>query len=159
MGVSRRGAMRRGVVAACVVLVAVVGLVAGCAAEEPAAGKARAEVDVPAEEGKAGQHAASKDAKILESGFADHEVWGPGAYVVKYEITNRGKGRANYFVGLEFLDKDGDVLGSTGVGADKLGPGKTKVDDTAPLPVEIENGPMKSIVDVRVSTVERTPVE
>jgi hypothetical protein len=78
---------------------------------------------------------------------------------VKYEVTNGGKDAANYFVGLEFLDRDGDVLGSTGVTADKLGPGKTHKGDTAPVESEITNGSPKDIKSVRVSTVDRTPVE
>ncbi|MFI8008431.1 hypothetical protein [Streptomyces sp. NPDC086010] len=59
-------------------------------------------------------------------------------------------------MGLEFLDADGDVLGSTGVTADKLGPGKTNRGGTAPLESEIANGPMASIKSVRVSEVDRT---
>ncbi len=46
--------------------------------------------------------------KIVKSGFRDHDVWGPDAYVVEYEITNKGNDAADYFVQLEFLDVDGD---------------------------------------------------
>ncbi|MGW1318550.1 hypothetical protein [Streptomyces sp. NPDC002426] len=117
-------------------------------ASSSAAGAAGAE-DAPAAK-------APKDATIVGSGFEDHETWGPGAYVVRYEITNSGDEAADYFVGLEFLDADGDVLGSTGVTADKLGPGKTNKGDTAPLESEISNGPMSAIKSVRVSEVDRT---
>ena len=100
--------------------------------------------------------AAAKDVKITRKGFEDHEVWGDGAYVTHYEITNHGKGAANYFVQFEYLDADGDVLGSTGVTADKLGEGKTNKGDAAPLDAEITNGKISQIKDVRVSTVDRT---
>ncbi|MDX2922782.1 hypothetical protein [Streptomyces sp. NE06-03C] len=86
----------------------------------------------------------------------DHETWGPKAYVVRYEVTNGGDGAADYFAQFEFLDGDGDVLGSTGVTADKLGAGKTHKGDTAPLPAEITNGDLADIKKVRVSLVERT---
>ncbi|MFD8592315.1 FxLYD domain-containing protein [Streptomyces sp. NPDC059637] len=101
--------------------------------------------------------AAMRDVEITGSGVEDHDVWGPGAYVVRYKVTNGGNEAADYFVGLEFLDKDGDVLGSTGVTADKLGPGKTKEADAAPLEAEIENGEIADIRSVRVSEVQRTP--
>ncbi|MGO4747922.1 hypothetical protein AB4212_04665 [Streptomyces sp. 2MCAF27] len=99
---------------------------------------------------------ASKDVRIMKAGVEDHEVWGPKAYVVHYEITNHGKSAADYFAQFEFLDKDGDVLGATGVTADKLGPGKTHKGDSAPLDSEITNGAMKDIKSVRVSQVDRT---
>lgn len=84
-------------------------------------------------------------------------MWGPGAYVVHYTVTNHGAGAADYFAQFEFLDADGDHLGSTGITADKLGPGKTKAGDAAPLDVEIENGKISDIRSVRVTQVERTP--
>ncbi|MFE5207134.1 hypothetical protein [Streptomyces sp. NPDC056600] len=150
--------MRRGRVVVAGLVVAA-GLVAGCGAAEDGgtAGKARADVNARPAPVTSPHDATPRDARILESGFEDHATWGPDSYVVRYEITNGGKDDAHYFVGFEFLDEDGDVLGSTGVTADKLGPGKTKRGDTAPLPSEIENGPLKSITAVRVSTVERMP--
>ncbi|MEU6015287.1 hypothetical protein ABZ826_14915 [Streptomyces sp. NPDC047515] len=78
------------------------------------------------------------------------------AYVVHYTIRNGGSGAANYYARFEFLDKDGDVLGKTGVTADKLGPGKTKTGESAPLDSEIEHGTVKDIASVRVAHVERT---
>lgn len=153
--------LRLSVVAA----VAVVGLVAGCSGGEDAgdAGKgstaAAGQEEAGAEGGEAGEDLAKRDVRITDSGYRDHDVWGPDAYVVAYEITNGGKGAANYFVQLEFLDKDGDVLGTTGVGADKLGAGKTHTGDTAPVEAEITNGPMSGIKSVRVSAVERTRPE
>lgn len=145
-------------------VVAAVGLMAGCSGSEDTsdAGKDGAAVEASAGggEGKPEDAAegddASGDVKITSSGVKDHEVWGPDAYVVEYTITNHGKGAADYFAQFEFLDKDGDVLGSTGVTADKLGAGKTKTGDAAPLDVEIENGKIADIQDVRVSQVDRT---
>lgn len=99
------------------------------------------------------------DVKITKSGVEDHETWGPGAYVVHYKVTNHGDDAASYYAGLEFLDSDGDVLGTTGITADKLGAGKSKSGDTSPLPVEIENGEITDIKDVRVSEVDRTDPE
>lgn len=148
-----------------VAAVAVVGLAAGCSGGEGADGTgkgsaaAAGEAEAPVEEGKSGEDLAERDVKITASGFKDHEVWGPDAYVVEYEITNGGKDDASYFVQLEFLDADKDVLGTTGVTADKLGAGKAKRGDTAPIEAEIENGEMSDIRSVRVSMVERTPAE
>jgi hypothetical protein len=138
--------------------VAAVVLVSGCGASgDDAAGSgssssAAAGGDAKAEEAPA----AAKDVKITGSGFEDHEVWGDHAYVTQYEITNHGEGAANYFVQFEYLDADGDVLGSTGVTADKLGEGKTNKGDAAPLEGEITNGKIADIKSVRVSAVERT---
>ncbi|MFJ4703147.1 hypothetical protein ACIP5N_33850 [Streptomyces sp. NPDC088768] len=100
--------------------------------------------------------AASADVRIVKSGVEDHPTWGPGAYVVHYEITNHGRSAAGYFAQLEFLDADKDVLGTTGITADKLGAGKVSTGDTAPLDVEIRNGKMTDIRSVRVSEVDRT---
>lgn len=99
----------------------------------------------------------TSDAKLAKQGVEDHETWGPGAYVVHYEITNSGNEAADYFVMIEFLDSDGDVLGTTGITADKLGAGKTNRGDTSPLPAEIDNGEMSDIETARVGEVERTP--
>lgn len=142
-------------------VVAVVGLAVGCSGGGDAgdAGKGSAAAEASVEEGKAGEDLAERDVEIVDSGYRDHDVWGPGAYVVEYEITNGGKGAASYFVSLEFLDADGDVLGSTGVTADKLGAGKTNRGDTAPVEAEITNGPMSGIKSVRVAEVDRTPSE
>lgn len=96
------------------------------------------------------------DAKIVKQGVEDHETWGPDAYVVHYEITNNGGDSADYFAQIEFLDADGDVLGTTGITADKLGPGKSNTGNTAPLPAEIENGPISDIDTARVADVQRT---
>ncbi|MEU0950475.1 hypothetical protein ABZ379_48830 [Streptomyces canus] len=98
---------------------------------------------------------APADVKLTRQGWEDHEVWGDHAYVVHWEITNTGTKAGNFFAGLEFLDKDGDVLGSTGITADKLGPGKTSKGDSAPLEAEITNGKMSDIKSARVSEVQR----
>ena len=147
--------------------VAAVGLVAGCSGDGDAgdAGKESTAATAGQEAGSgdsakaAGEDVAKRDVRITGSGYRDHDVWGPGAYVVEYSITNGGKDAANYFAQLEFLDADGDVLGSTGVTADKLGAGKTNKGDTAPVESEITNGSPKDIKDVRVSQVDRMPVE
>ncbi|MFF6957772.1 hypothetical protein [Streptomyces sp. NPDC008317] len=87
----------------------------------------------------------------------DDPVWGPHAYVVHYTVTNHGAGAADYFAQLEFLDADGDHLGNTGITADKLGAGKSKTGDAAPLDVKIQNGKIADIRSVRVTEVDRTP--
>ncbi|MFJ5726333.1 hypothetical protein [Streptomyces sp. NPDC093149] len=97
-----------------------------------------------------------QDVKVTKSGFEDHEMWGPGAYVVHYEVTNQGRGAASYCAELEFLDKDGDHLGQTGITVDKLGRGKTSKGNTAPLDAEITNGKIRDIRSVRVSTADQT---
>lgn len=143
--------------AAAVVAVGMLTACAGADTEEGAGKDTAAAASSPAagaDEASASK-AALKDARIIRSGFRDHETWGPGAYVVEYKITNGGAEAADYFVGLEFIDKDDDVLGSTGVTADKLGPGKSSAGDTAPLEAEIRNGTLSDIVSVRVSEVDR----
>ncbi|MET8612081.1 MULTISPECIES: hypothetical protein [Streptomyces] len=102
------------------------------------------------------EDSAKKDVKITRSGFENHPVWGEHAYVTHYTITNHGPAAADYFVQLEYLDSDGDVLGTTGVDATKLGPNKTNTGDTAPVDAEITNGKMSDIKSVRVSEVSRT---
>lgn len=121
--------------------------------DSTAAAKASAVASAKAE---AEAHGATTHMQIVRSGFEDNETWGDHAYVVHYKITNRGTGAADYFASLEFLDKDGDVLGSTGVTADKLGAGKVNEGDTAPLAEEIGNGKVSDIKSVRVASVERT---
>jgi len=100
--------------------------------------------------------AAVRDVQITRSGFEDHPTWGPHAYVVHFRIVNHTAHAADYYAELEFLDKDGDVLGTTGITADKLGAGKTNTGDTAPLDTEIRNGKITDIVKARVSKVDRT---
>ncbi|MFP3118111.1 hypothetical protein [Streptomyces sp. Iso 434] len=144
-------------------VVAAAALVSGCAGTSEDAADGQGAPSTPAgssapAEAKGGEEdVAARDVELGKAGFQDHDVWGPGAYVTPYSITNRGEEAASYFVGLEFLDADGDVLGSTGVTADKLGVGKTSKGDTAPLGAEIRNGELADIRSVRVSTVERTP--
>ncbi|WP_411092255.1 hypothetical protein [Streptomyces sp. 049-1] len=111
----------------------------GASASEPAAKKSQAPADV----------------QLVKKGFEDHEVWGDHAYVVHWELTNTGEAQGNFYAGLDFLDADGDVLGSTGITAEKVGPGKTAKGDASPLDVEIDKGEMGDIKDVRVSEVER----
>ncbi|GAA2565468.1 hypothetical protein [Streptomyces koyangensis] len=141
-------------------VVAAAALVSGCAGSSegaPASAGSSAPAGSAPAEAKGGEDLAARDVELGKAGFQDHDVWGPGAYVTPYSITNRGDGTASYLVGLEYLDGDGDLLGSTGVMADKLGPGKTSKGDTAPVAAEIQNGEIADIRSVRVSTVERTP--
>ncbi|MER6976035.1 hypothetical protein [Streptomyces carpinensis] len=114
----------------------------------------KAEATAPAKAPKA--DLAKRDVKIVRTGFENHPTWGDHAYVTHYTITNHGTGAADYFVSLDYLDADGDVLGSTGVTAEKLGVGKTNTGDTAPLEAEISNGKIADIKSVRVTKVERT---
>ncbi|MER7835301.1 hypothetical protein ABTY98_05160 [Streptomyces sp. NPDC096040] len=99
--------------------------------------------------------AAVADVKLVKQGWENHPVWGDHAYVVHWTLTNTQAKAGNYFAGIDFLDRDGDVLGSTGVTAEKLGPGKTAKGDASPLPAEITNGKMAEIKTARVSEVQR----
>ncbi|MER6984015.1 hypothetical protein [Streptomyces carpinensis] len=56
----------------------------------------------------------------------------------------------------EFIDKDGNVLGTTGTTADTLGLSTTNTESTAPLEAEIANGKIADIKAVGVSQVDRT---
>lgn len=149
----------------CAAAAATVAVLTACGAEDSgnngqgaasSAAESPAQQDGAAEEPAEDQADATDHVKIVKSGFRDHDVWGPDAYVVEYEITNKGNDAADYFVQLEFLDVDGDRLGTTGVTADKLGAGKSKKADTAPLDAEIENGEMTDIKSVKVVEVQRT---
>jgi hypothetical protein len=152
----RKGVMRRIGLAVCAVAVAAA-VVTGCGGgEDSTAGSGSSSSAAAKGAAKAEAPAATKDMKITRSGFEDHQTWGDHAFVTHYEITNHGKGAADYFVQLEYLDVDGDVLGSTGVTAEKLGEGKTNKGDTAPVESEIRNGKMSDIKGVRVLKVERT---
>lgn len=138
-------------------LVAVAGALTACGDTNDAASedsKTGTSANAPAPE-KSEASAAPADVKLVKQGWEDHEVWGPHSYVVHWELTNAGTKAGNFYAGLEFLDADGDVLGSTGITADKLGPGKTSRGDAAPLDVEITNGKMADIKKARVSEVER----
>ncbi|WP_405759504.1 hypothetical protein OG234_13475 [Streptomyces sp. NBC_01420] len=145
--------MRVGLVAVAAVLAA--GLLSGCGGAgdttEGAGKGAGAVASSPAVK----ESAAPAKVVIRKAGFEDHEVWGPHAYVVHWELTNTGKAAGNFYAGIDFLDADGDVLGSTGITADKLGPGKTARGDSAPLPAEIGNGTIADIRGARVTEVER----
>jgi hypothetical protein len=138
------------------------GLLAGCSGtgqagkSESSAGSTTSSKPDPVAADGGEKPSAVKDVKILKCGVENHAVWGPKAYVVHYEIHNSGPKAADYFAQLEFLDRDGDVLGKTGVTADKLGVGKAKRGDIAPVDAEIENGKIADIKSVRVSQVDRT---
>lgn len=118
------------------------------------AAKAGAKAEAAADETKA--TSAKSDVKITKSGFEDDEMYGANAYMVHFKITNSTDAPKDYFAQLRFLDKDGDLLGSTGVTADELGSGKTHADKTAPLDVEIDNGKMSDIASVEIGDVTRT---
>ncbi|MGW1353024.1 hypothetical protein ACWCQE_27715 [Streptomyces sp. NPDC002409] len=102
---------------------------------------------------------AAQDVRIVKAGVEDHQTWGPKAYVVHYEAKNSGASVTSLYAEIEFLDKDGDHLGQTGITVDKLGPGKTSTKDTAPLEAEITNGKISDIRSARVTTVERTDAQ
>lgn len=53
------------------------------------------------------------------------------------------------------LDRDRDHLGQTGVTADKLGPGKSKVAGIGLLDAKVQNGKLSDITSARVSKVDR----
>ncbi|CAM5666629.1 hypothetical protein SAVIM338S_06917 [Streptomyces avidinii] len=107
--------------------------------------------------GEADKEAFTKDVALTRQGRQDHDVWGKNAYAVTYKITNSGTGAADYFARIEFLDKDGDFLGSTGALAERLGPGKSSTGEVAPVPAEITNGTLGDIATAKVSEVDRTP--
>ncbi|MDI9836238.1 hypothetical protein [Streptomyces sp. KAU_LT] len=98
---------------------------------------------------------APAEVKIVKAGYEDSDTWGPHSYVVHWELTNTGSKAGNFYAGLDFTDADGDVMGSTGITADKVGPGKTATGETAPLEVEIDKGDPDKIKGVEVSEVER----
>lgn len=100
-----------------------------------------------------GKSYAPGDAKLTKVGREDDDVWGKNSYVVHYAITNPGKGPGDYFVQVEFLDKDGDVLGRVTV--DKLSADKSSKGGTVPLKEEITNGKLSDIKDARISEVTR----
>lgn len=140
--------------AAAVVLAA--GALAGCGGSDESEGSSKpAGASKGAEAPKASKSAAPAEVTIVKSGYEDHETWGAHAYVVYWELTNTGSKQGNFYAGLDFLDADGDVVGSTGITADKLGPGKTAKGNTAPLEAEIDKGDINAIKGVRVSEIER----
>ncbi|MGA5599574.1 hypothetical protein ACPCUF_00810 [Streptomyces griseoincarnatus] len=149
--------VRLAVGAAAVVLAA--GVLAGCGdsdsggetSSKPAGGDRAASAEAKPE----AEASAPAEVKIVKSGYENHETWGENAYVVYWELTNTGDEAGNFFAGLDFLDADGDVLGSTGITADKLGPGKTAKGNIAPLDVEIDKGDISAIKGVRVVDIER----
>lgn len=151
--------VRLAVGAAAVVLAA--GVLAGCGGSDSGAGEtsskpAGGDKSASAEaEPEAKASEAPAEVKIVKSGYENHDTWGENAYVVYWELTNTGDEEGNFFAGLDFLDADGDVMGSTGITADKLGPGKTAKGNIAPLDVEIDKGDINAIKGVRVSEIER----
>ncbi|WP_327594642.1 hypothetical protein [Streptomyces chartreusis] len=148
--------MRKLGLAAVVVLMA--GSLVACGGTEEGDAKGGASVSAPAvKESEA--PAVSKDVVITRAGVEDHEVWGDGAYVVHYTITNHGDDAANYFAEIRLIDKDGHHLGQTGVTADRLGPGKSSTGDIGVLDAEITNGRLSDIVGAKVGAVDRTKPE
>ncbi|MEZ7005024.1 hypothetical protein [Streptomyces sp. AD55] len=101
------------------------------------------------------ESAAPGEVKIVKAGYEDSETWGENAYVVHWELTNTGDEVGDFFAGLDFIGPDDDVVGSTGITADKLSPGKTARGETSPLPAEIDKGEISEITGVRVASVER----
>jgi hypothetical protein len=113
----------------------VLATLAGCSSSDSPGGKdagpspkASVAATSSARPSSAASHAAPRqeaDVRITKAGVENHPVWGLNAYVVHY-VTNHGKQAADYFAPLEFLDKDDDHLGSTGITADKLGAGSPR---------------------------------
>jgi hypothetical protein len=127
----------------------------GCGDAENTAGDGKAGSSAAASAPAPKKSTSPAAVKLVKKGWEDHDVWGPHSYVVHWKLTNTGAEQGNFFASLDFLDKDGDVLGSTGITADKVGPGKTARGDSAPLDVEIDKGEMSDIVDAKVASVER----
>ncbi|WP_371097147.1 hypothetical protein [Streptomyces sanglieri] len=156
----KRTQLRHALVAVAVGAVVLTGCSGG---EEAAAGKgsapSAADKPKPQDKPTKAEAPASKDVRIVKAGVEDHQTWGPKAYVVHYEAKNSSDTTAAYYAEIEFLDKDGDHLGQTGITVDKLGPGKTSEGNTAPLEAEIRNGKQSDIRSARVTKVDRTATD
>ncbi|MFJ7489739.1 hypothetical protein ACIQZB_00510 [Streptomyces sp. NPDC097727] len=153
----KRTQLRHALVAVAVGAVVLTGCSGGEeAAAEKGSAPSAADKSEPQDKPTKAEAPASRDVQIVKAGVEDHQTWGPKAYVVHYEAKNNGTGAANYYAEIEFLDKDGDHLGQTGITVDKLGPGKTSTGDTAPLEAEIRNGKLTDIRSARVTKVDRT---
>ncbi|MFF9573448.1 hypothetical protein [Streptomyces sp. NPDC014685] len=126
------------------------------ACTETSGGEGAGKSSTTTAEAEEGSASASKDVKILKSRMTDHQVWGPDVYLVHYKIVNHGVSSANYSVQLEFRDADGDILGTTGVIENEIGPGKTRLGETRPVDADIPNERTPDIRSVRISQVNKT---
>lgn len=93
-----------------------------------------------------------KDVKVTQQGSKTE--YGTTTYDVAFTVTNSGDEAANYWIEFEAYDKDGDFLGSTGSSVERLGPGKTKTDETSFYDETVENGKLADIETVKVKKVE-----
>lgn len=92
-----------------------------------------------------------KDVKVTGQGAKTE--YGTTTYDIEFTVTNSGGEAANYWIEFEAYDKDGDFLGSTGSSVERLGPGKTKTDETSFYDETIENGKLADIDTVKVKEV------
>lgn len=106
-----------------------------------------------AKESKAPEKSAhDKDVKVTQQGSKTE--YGTKTYDIAFTVTNSGDEAANYWIEFEAYDKDGDFLGSTGSSVERLGPGKTKTDETSFYDETVENGKLADIDTVKVKKVE-----
>lgn len=97
-------------------------------------------------------NARGKDVKVTRQGpKTEYDVT---TYNIAFTVTNSGDEAANYWIEFEAYDKDGDFLGSTGSSVERLGPGKTKTDETSFYDETVENGKLADIDTVKVKKVE-----
>lgn len=97
-------------------------------------------------------NAHGKDVKVTRQGpKTEYDVT---TYNIAFTVTNSGDEAANYWIEFEAYDKDGDFLGSTGSSVERLGPGKTKTDETSFYDETVENGKLADIDTVKVKEVE-----
>lgn len=92
------------------------------------------------------------DVKVTEQGSKTE--YGTTTYDIAFTVTNSGDEAANYWIEFEAYDKDGDFLGSTGSSVERLGPGKSKTDETSFYDETVENGKLTDIDTVKVKEVE-----
>jgi len=93
-----------------------------------------------------------RDVKVTQQGSKTE--YGTTTYDIAFTVTNSGDEAANYWIEFEAYDKDGDYLGSTGSSVERLGPGKTKTDETSFYDETVENGTLADIDTVKVKKVE-----
>ncbi|MDX2759116.1 FxLYD domain-containing protein [Streptomyces europaeiscabiei] len=106
-----------------------------------------------AEESKAPEKSAhDADVKVTQQGSKTE--YGTTTYDIAFTVTNSGDEAANYWIEFEAYDKDGDFLGSTGSSVERLGPGKTKTDETSFYDETVENGKLADIDTVKIKKVE-----
>ncbi|WP_306319482.1 MULTISPECIES: hypothetical protein [unclassified Streptomyces] len=96
------------------------------------------------------------DVTIKDSGLAVENTSGKRTYLVSYKITNTGDRAADYVAQLRFLDKNGDLLGSTDVDAARLPSGDSTADTVT---ADLDHGSVGDITAVEVGTVDRAETD